>query len=928
VIDRRNRPPRWFVRFCGALVALHGAAWLVLWLTGIAGRWSAVGHLTLKTNMALAMLLGGASLWLSGRPSPSKGRRWAAGLLAVIVLSIGGLTLVEHLFTLDLGIDQLLAQEAPGAVGTLSPNRIGPPGSASLFLLGAGLLALAYRRRKGAPYLGLAVLAVNLAPAVGFIYGIASFYSRPLTGVAWPTVAALSLMGFALAVARQETGPLAALMRDDPGGAQLRRLLPVVILVPLGFGVIHVLAERAGWLEPFVSTGLLVVSLIIVFSVVVWRNGLRLSRSAAAHAAAEEGLRESEERLARAQEMAHLGSWEMDHADTRVVWSDEVYRIFGLKPGEVRLAYTAFLAAVHPEDRAAVDAAFSDSIREDQDGFEYEFRIVRRTDGETRIVHTKSRNQRDASGRIVRSVGMVHDVTESRRAEALRLALAEQEKIKLGAAVAQASDSVIMFDLDGTIRYVNSAFDAMSRWPRGQAVGRSYFDLFPGHPSAGAIRQAIAQGRAWHGSLTRRISDGRPVDLEVTVSPAHDPAGTVIGGLATETDVTQRNALQEQVRQSQKMEALGTLAGGITHDFNNILGAIVLNTELALLDLDPSDPACRPLPLVLQAANRGKELIKQIITFSRQKALERKPVEIGPLIGEGMGLLRSTLPKDITVHDTIDPASGIVLADPSHIHQILVNLCQNAALAMQDGGGKLEVRIEPAEVDETMAVRHPDLKPGPYARLRVADTGCGMTVGIKDRIFEPFFTTREPGKGSGLGLAVVHGIVRSYGGAIIVASEPGKGSSFDVYIPRFEGEISAEGTAGADRSIGGDERILLVEDESAQRTSLADGLARLGYRVTPAADGVHALTAFRNDPGAFDLVITDQIMPRMPGIELASELAKIRPEVPIILCTGFSEKIDGGTVGIHGIRELIMKPFTMTELTRLIRKVVSPRSRS
>jgi CheY-like chemotaxis protein len=242
---------------------------------------------------------------------------------------------------------------------------------------------------------------------------------------------------------------------------------------------------------------------------------------------------------------------------------------------------------------------------------------------------------------------------------------------------------------------------------------------------------------------------------------------------------------------------------------------------------------------------------------------------------------------------------------------------------MQERGGTLEVRIEPAEVDAAIALRHPDLKPGAYVRLKVVDTGCGMTDNVMGRIFEPFFTTRGPGKGSGLGLAVVHGIVRSYGGAIVVYSEPGKGSVFNVYVPRFEGETAVEGIAQPDRPACGDERILLVEDEDAQRASLTEGLKRLGYRVTAAADGGSALAAFRNAPGAFDLVITDQIMPRMSGLELASALAKVRPGVPIILCTGFSEKVNGGTVGIDGIRELIMKPFTMTELSRIIRKVAS-----
>jgi PAS domain S-box-containing protein len=637
---------------------------------------------------------------------------------------------------------------------------------------------------------------------------------------------------------------------------------------------------------------------------------------------AEEELRESEERLKRAQEIARLGSWELDLSRNRLTWSEEVFRIFGVGPQEFGATYEAFLDAVHPEDRGAVDAAYSGSLREGREGFEIEHRIVRRDTGENRNVYTRCEHRRDASGRIERSIGMIHDVTERKKTEALRLALAEQERLRLGAAVEQSSDAVVMVDLDGTIRYVNAAFESINRVPRDQAVGSSYFDIPADGPAAAAIRKAVAAGRSWHGQLSRPIPGGRPVELEVTISPVTDPSGKVLCGLVTEKDITQESALQRQVRQAQKMEALGTLAGGITHDFNNLLGAIVINTELALLDLDPSHPARASLPTVLRAALRGKELVKQIITFSRQREWEKKPLEVSPVVQEAMKLLRSTLPKDVVIHETISPESGMVLGDPSQIHQIVVNLCQNAALAMKDEGGDLEVTLEPVEVDAAMAARHPDLRPGPHVRLTVADTGCGMSRELMERIFEPFFTTRGPGQGSGLGLAVVHGIVRGYGGTIIVYSEPGKGSVFSVYLPRLEGRTPEADAARMSRVVRGRGRILLVEDEEAQRTSLAKSLRRLGYRVTARAEGRSALRVFRKNPDDFDIVITDQTMPRMSGLELAGALTRVRPELPVILCTGFSEKVNGGIAGHEEVRAFIMKPFTLDEISRLIAKAL------
>ncbi len=636
----------------------------------------------------------------------------------------------------------------------------------------------------------------------------------------------------------------------------------------------------------------------------------------------EEALRESEKRLGRSQEIAHLGSWELDLVDNRLTWSDEVYRIFGLETREFPATYEAFLAAVHPDDREAVDTAYSASLREGRDSYEIEHRVVRRDSGEVRIVHEKCEHLRDASGRVIRSVGMVHDVTERKRAESLRQVLAEQERLRLGAAVEQASEAVVMADLDGTIRYVNAAFETLNRCRKDAAVGRSYFEILAGDPRIDEIREAAVGGGTWQGHLTRSRPGERPMELEVALSSVKDPSGALIGVLITERDVTREAILREQVRQAQKMEALGTLAGGITHDFNNILGAVIINTELALLETDENDPARQSLPLVLQAAERGKALVKQIITFSRQREWERKPLLIAPLIKEDLKLVRATLPPTVTVHESVSAETATIKADPSQVHQIFSNLCQNAALAMRDRPGRLEVKLDAVQVDAALAARHPALKPGPYVRLTVGDSGCGMSREVLERVFEPFFTTRSPGEGSGLGLSVVHGIVQSYGGAVDVYSEPGKGSVFNVFLPRLQEEACAAETAAGAPAESGTERILLVEDDATQLKSMARMLERLGYRVTARSGGRAALTAFRKNPDSFDLVITDQTMPRMSGIEMAKAMVKIRPDIPVILNTGFSEKVNGETVGRDGIRAFLMKPFTVQEISRLIRKVL------
>jgi len=633
----------------------------------------------------------------------------------------------------------------------------------------------------------------------------------------------------------------------------------------------------------------------------------------------EEALRESEHRHERSQEIAHLGSWELDVAADRLTWSDETFRIFGLKPQEFAATYEAFLAAVHADDRKAVDAAYQGSLRDGCDGYEIEHRVVRRDTGEVRSVHEKCEHVRGSSGRIVRSIGMVHDITERKQAESLRRALSEQERLRLGAAVELASEAVVMADPDGRILYVNAAFERINRLRKDAAVGRNYFDIVAGDTGAAAFRSAVWHGEDWNGHITLARPGERAVELEVVATTVKDPPGILI----TERDITQEFILQEQVRQAQKMEALGTLAGGIAHDFNNILAAITINTELALLDTEQDCPARESLPLILRAAERGKELVKQIVTFSHHKEWERTPLRIAPVVQEALQLFRATLPGTVALHEAIRADDATVEAHPAQIHQVLSNLCQNASLAMKGKPGRLEVKLDAVEVDAAMASRHSGLKPGPYVRLAVADSGCGMPREIIDRIFEPFFTTRSPGEGSGLGLSVVHGIVRSYGGAITAYSEVGKGSTFSVFLPLLPQETQPSEAVAAPAAETGSERILLVDDDAGQLKSLARMLERLGYKITARASGRTAAAAFKKDPQAFDLVITDQTMPGTSGIELARDLVKVRPDIPIILNTGFSEKVNGEAVGKDGIRAFIMKPFTARELSGLIRKVLA-----
>ncbi len=426
--------------------------------------------------------------------------------------------------------------------------------------------------------------------------------------------------------------------------------------------------------------------------------------------------------------------------------------------------------------------------------------------------------------------------------------------------------------------------------------------------------------------IVHKSGESRHIEDHGVVLP--DQSGKAYRLFGAMKDITARvqaeeeqRRLEEELQHSQRLESLGVLAGGIAHDFNNILAGIIGLTDLALREVPPDSLAHDDLSEALQAANRAKELVRQILAFSRQSGQERNPIYLHIIAREVIKLLRASLPATIEIIDSADVHSGAVLANASQMYQVITNFSTNAAHAMSGQKGKIEIRVEDEEVDAAMALRHPILRPGPYVKLSVIDTGHGMAPSVLSRVFDPFFTTKGPGQGTGMGLAVVHGIVADHGGAVIAESKLGVGATFTTYFPRIAGVVVTE-SEQEEQLQRGHERILFVDDDEAVLRFAEAALPRLGFEVTLCTSGEEALTTFLNDPHKFDLIITDQIMPRMSGEELATQIHVHSPDMPIILFTGFSDEFSRERLQKSGIREVVLKPIIVKDLVDSIRRTL------
>lgn len=630
--------------------------------------------------------------------------------------------------------------------------------------------------------------------------------------------------------------------------------------------------------------------------------------------AAENALRESEKRFQSTLAEIEDGYFEVDSKGNFTYVNDAISRFFGFSREEL----------IGMNNRRYMDKANAKKVLdqfnkvfatgEATGGFEFE---VIAKNGQTRSAEGSVSVVKDPNGRHIGFRGIVRDVSNRKIVEA---ALRESEE-KYRLVVENATEGIIIVQ-DQWIKYANPRMRSLLGYEAEtfritplinflhpndrKGVLQIYRQLLSGKSSSSPF-----SFKAFSKSGEERILQCKAVLINWENKPAI---------LVFLRDMTSQSILESKLQHAQKMEAIGTLAGGIAHDFNNILGSIVLNTELALDDVEKGGEAEYSLEQVLNASQRAKDLVEQILTFSRNAEVTRKPLNIKVIVKETLRMLRAMLPSTIVIRPTIADDLGTILANPTQIQQLIINLCTNAAHAMSEKGGPLEIRLENAATDIS-SPETSDLREGEYVKLTITDSGHGMTPEFKERIFDPFFTTKRIGEGTGLGLSVVHGIVINHEGAILVDSQPGKGTRFNVFFPMIKEDAPALPTFRKQVPTG-DKRILFADDETALLDATQRMLERLGYRVTSVQNGGDAIKIFEGNPDDFDLVITDMTMPFMTGVELAEAILRLRPNIPIILCTGFNERITPEIAKSIGIREYMTKPYALQEMAETIQQVL------
>jgi PAS domain S-box-containing protein len=631
----------------------------------------------------------------------------------------------------------------------------------------------------------------------------------------------------------------------------------------------------------------------------------------------QEALRTSEACFDQLAAQSRTIAWEVDADGLYTYVSRVAEDVLGYRPEE--LTGRMHFYDLHPEAGRDAFKTATFGIFALKEPFVDLVNAIQTKSGGMLWVSTNGIPLLHADGTLRGYRGFDTDITERR--------LAEEERRRLATAIEHAAEAVVITDAEGFTRYVNSAMERMFGHTRDTALGAHIARIVnsEGDLIAEKLGETAENGAPWSGRIHGTHLNGTGLAIEVTASPIRDDQGRTEELVIILRDITKESAYEARMRQTQKLEAIGTLAGGIAHDFNNILSAILGYTQMALTAIPQDSQAAEDLQQVAAAGRRAAELVRQILTFGRrQEQAQPEQLRLDLLAAEALAMLRASIPSTIEIRTQIAENCDSVVGDPSQLNQVIVNLCTNAYHAMEKSGGLLEFSIEMVAVDEVEAEEVPGLRPGPHLLMTVRDSGCGMDPAVLERAIDPFFTTKPQGKGTGLGLSLAHGIVRSHDGAIDLQSAPEKGTTVRVWLPtvKMTAERDVTPTPAAPLT-GHGERILLLDDEALLVKLSHRILSDLGYAVTPLTDANEAFALFSSAPGAFDLMVTDQTMPHCTGLELAARVRAIRPDFPILLLTGIDLVISEEDAAAAGVAEVLGKPVTVYKLARAIGRALA-----
>jgi PAS domain S-box-containing protein len=628
---------------------------------------------------------------------------------------------------------------------------------------------------------------------------------------------------------------------------------------------------------------------------------------------AEAALRESEENFRQMAENTDDVIW-MCSPDLKVVHyvSPAYEKVWGRSVDSLYAQPDDWVQAILLEEREPVLAAFS-SLVANQTSTSLEYRITR-SDGSVRWIHDRSYPVLDDHGQVIRLAGIATDVTERHHAE--------EERLRLTTALDQAAESIVITDLAGNILFVNPAFERITGYSRREAIGKNARLLNSGQHEDAFFQKmwdTLIRGEVWHGHFINRRKDGTLFEEDATISPVRNPAGKVVNYMAIKLDVTREVELENRYRQSQKLEAIGQLAGGVAHDFNNILTSMLMQIELARMEGGLPAEVSANLKQIYDDASRAASLTRQLLLFSRRQIMQSRDLDLNEVITNLAKMLQRIIGEDVHLQLNLHSAPLLTHADPGMLDQVAMNLAVNARDAMPQGG-RLVIGSSEFVVGVELAQQQPDAAPGRYVCLSVTDNGSGIPPEILPRIFEPFFTTKEVGKGTGLGLATVFGIVKQHRGWLTVESTPGAGTTFKVFLPALKTSVLEVAEAVA-KPPGGTETILLAEDDVAVRKSTVTILRQRGYQVLEAASGPEALKVWSQARDVIALLFTDLVMPGgITGRQLAAQLQTDKPGLKVIYASGYSSDIAGREIQLQSGENFIQKPVHPDKLLKTIRE--------